>query len=148
MKKYLFALVISLLLLGSCNQKPAIKEKIDEQHAVCYQAIDGADTAWLKIDTLKHKLLGTLKFSYANHNKYNGEIKGVISGDTLKGHFNFKLNGVDKWYRNPVAFLKKDGKLTMGVGQIILIMGSAHFDTKIPIDYDKGRFVFEKTDCK
>jgi len=26
----------------------------------------------------------------------------------------------------------------------MLIMGSAHFDNRVPIDYDKGRFVFEE----
>jgi hypothetical protein len=63
-------------------------------------------------------------------------------GDTLKGHYDFKINNAEKWNRNPVAFLKKDGQLIMGVGQFMLVMGSAHFDNRAPIDYDKGRFIF------
>lgn len=138
-------LIISLLFITACNRTPkTVQEQMTAQHTVYYQAIDGKDTAWLTIDTAHRQMIGLLKFSYANQDKYDGEVKGVISGDTLKGHFNFKVNGIDKWYRNPVAFLKRDQKLVMGVGKFTLIWGSAYFDAAVPIDYDKGRFIFEE----
>jgi hypothetical protein len=102
------------------------------------------------LSILSKKIInGLLTFNYTDKKeKYEGQFKGEMYGDTLKGHYDFKINKAERWNRNPVAFLKRDGKLTMGVGQFMLIMGSAHFDQKVPIDYDKGRFVFEEVACK
>lgn len=116
---------------------------------ICYQSISEGDTAWLSIDTSKKVINGLLTFNYTDKKeKYEGQFKGEMYGDTLKGHYDFKINAAKTWNRNPVAFLKRDGKLTMGVGQFMLIMGSAHFDNLVPINYDKGRFVFEEVKCK
>ena len=149
---YLF--LISALSLASltfgCQQQQKPKEKLmDEKKTVCYQSISEKDTAWLSIDTSKKIINGVLTFYYTDKKeKYEGQFKGEMYGDTLKGHYDFKINKAEIWNRNPVAFLKKDNKLIMGVGQFMLIMGSAHFDNKVPIDYDKGRFVFEQANCK
>lgn len=142
------SLFISTLIL-SCQQ-PKPKEKVmDEKKSICYQSISGSDTAWLTIDTSKKIINGLLSFNYTDKKEhYEGQFKGEQYGDTLKGHWDFKINKAERWNRNPVAFLKKDGKLIMGVGKFMLIMGSAHFDNMVPIDYDKGRFTFEETPCK
>ncbi|SFH46085.1 hypothetical protein [Pedobacter insulae] len=139
---------LSLLIFG-CQQEKPKEELMDKKQTVCYQAISEKDTAWLSIDTSKKIINGLLTFNYVDKKeRYEGQFKGEMYGDTLRGHYDFKINKADLWNRNPVAFLKKDGKLTMGVGQFILIMGSAHFDNRIPIDYDNGRFVFSETACK
>ncbi|MES2418985.1 MAG: hypothetical protein V4541_12420 [Bacteroidota bacterium] len=141
------ACLISILIFGCQQEKP--KEKVmDEKKTVCYLSISGRDTAWLSIDTSKKIINGLLTFNYADKKeRYEGQFKGEMYGDTLRGHYDFKINKAKRWNRNPVAFLKKDGKLTMGVGQFMLIMGSAHFDNLVPIDYDKGRFTFVETAC-
>ncbi|MES2653258.1 MAG: hypothetical protein V4663_16075 [Bacteroidota bacterium] len=143
-------LVISILIFGCQQEKPKNKEKVmDEKKTICYQSISGKDTAWLSIDTSKKIINGLLSFNYTDKKeKYEGQFKGEMYGDTLRGHYDFKINKAERWNRNPVAFLKKEGKLTMGIGQFMLIMGSAHFDNRVPIDYYKGRFVFEEANCK
>lgn len=143
------SLFISTFIL-SCQQQPKPKEKLmNETKSICYQSISGSDTAWLTIDTSKKIINGLLSFYYTDKKeRYEGQFKGENYGDTLRGHWDFKINKAERWNRNPVAFLKKDGKLTMGVGKFMLIMGSAHFDNLVPIDYDKGRFIFEETACK
>lgn len=145
----LSGLVLSMVIF-SCNQKEKPKEKLmDEKTTICYQSISEGDTAWLSIDTSKKVINGLLTFNYTDKKeKYEGQFKGEMYGDTLRGHYDFKINQAKTWNRNPVAFLKKDGKLTMGVGQFMLIMGSAHFDNLVPIDYNKGRFIFEEIKCK
>ena len=142
------ACIVSLFIFGCQSEKP--KEKLmDDKKTVCYQSISGNDTAWLSIDTSKKIINGLLTFNYVDKKeKYEGQFKGEMYGDTLRGHYDFKINKAEKWNRNPVAFLKKEGKLTMGVGQFMLIMGSAHFDNRVPIDYEKGRFTFEASPCK
>lgn len=137
------------LSIGCQQEQPEEKKLMDEKKTVCYQSISEKDTAWLSIDTSKKIINGLLTFNYVDKKeKYEGNFKGEMYGDTLRGHYDFKINNADKWNRNPVAFLKKNGNLTMGVGQFMLIMGSAHFDNRVPIDYEKGRFVFEESKCK
>ena len=148
MKVQYLAFIISILILGCQQEKPKQKKVMDEKKTVCYQSISGMDTAQLSIDTSKKIINGLLTFNYADKKeKYEGQFKGEMYGDTLRGHYDFKINNAERWNRNPVAFLKKDGKLTMGIGQFMLIMGSAHFDNRIPINYAKGRFIFEETMC-
>lgn len=139
--------MLSIVLLASCKQQKDIKDQMDQKTTICYTAIDQTDTAWLSIDTAGHEVLGLLEFNYDNKKHYAGQIKAAIKGDTLKGHYDFKVNNVDKWYRNPVAFLKKDTTLTMGVGDINMIWGSPFFDEKKVIDYNRGRFIFKQTGC-
>lgn len=136
------ASVLSILIFSCQQEKP--KEKVlNPKKTACYRAISGKDTAWLSIDTSEKIINGLLTFNYAaKKERYEGKFKGEMYGDTLRGHYDFKINKAEKWNRNPVAFLKKDGKLTMGVGQFMLLMGSAHFDDRVAIDYDRGRFVF------
>ncbi|MFD0939763.1 hypothetical protein [Pedobacter boryungensis] len=144
-----FVAVLIILFFFSCKEKRPIKTKIDKKFAVCYIAIDKTDTAWLKIDTADRKhILGEMIFNYHNEKHYKGLIKGLMNGDTLKGDYTFRLNGIDKWYRNPIALLKNEHTLTMGVGEIYILWGSGFFLNSVPIDYDKGRFVFKQTDCK
>lgn len=120
---------------------------MDEKYTVCYMAIDNADTAWLKIDTADKNIIGEMNFSYANKNHYEGLVKAIMKGDTLRGNFSFKLNDVDKWYKNPIALLKKGEAFTMGIGEIMTLWGSGYFDKNVPINYKKGRFVFKKVAC-
>ncbi len=137
------------ILISSCQSEKPKENLMDQKKTVCYQSISGQDTAWLSIDTSKKIINGLLTFDYVEKKeKYEGQFKGEMYGDTLRGHYDFKINKAERWNRNPVAFLKKDGKLTMGVGQFMLIMGSAHFDNKVPIDYEKGRFTFSTIACK
>lgn len=146
MKPVLLALLF-VTFISSCEQKKAIKAIMDEKHSVCYIAIDKADTAWLKIDTAATNILGEMKFSYANKNYYEGPVKAVMKGDTLVGNFSFKLNRVDKWYKNPIALLKNGDTFTMGIGEIMTLWGSGYFDENVPIDYERGRFVFKQVGC-
>jgi len=146
---FLFTLTSAIFLFGCQQEKPKEKILMDDKKTICYQSISGKDTAWLSIDTSKKVIHGLLSFNYTDKKeKYEGKFKGEMYGDTLKGHYDFKINKAEVWNRNPVAFLKREGKLTMGVGQFMLIMGSAHFDNRYTINYQKGRFTFEEGKCK
>jgi len=137
------------MICFACNREKSVEEQMDVKTTVCYIAVAGEDTAWLKIDTAGAQFLGVFELNNSKQKRRHiGQVKGVLRRDTLKGHFDFKVNKVDKWYRNPIAFLKKDGKLMMGVGATNMVWGSAYFDEKVPIDFDKGKFVFDEGVCK
>lgn len=143
---FLFALSV---LIFACNQVQPPKSTAVQPKIVCYQAISNGDTAWLSIDTAQKVINGDLRFNYTTKMQiFDGKFIGKMFGDTLKGQFNFKVNNANPALRNPVAFLKRDKRLTMGVGQFMIVMGSAQFDDRVPIDYERARFVFEETACK
>ncbi len=141
-------LVFSIVCFA-CNREKGVEEQMDVKTTVCYIAVADKDTAWLKIDTAGTEFLGVFQLNNTKQKRRHiGQVKGVLRGDTLKGHFDFKVNDVDKWYRNPIAFLKSDGKLIMGVGATSMVWGSPYFDEKVPIDFSRGKFVFEEGLCK
>lgn len=147
----LLVAIFSVMIFGvGCQQhEPKEKKLMDSKTTICYRSISNNDTAWLAIDTSKQIIHGLLTFNYPEKKeKYEGQFKGEMYGDTLRGHYDFKINKAEKWYRNPVALLRRDGKLTMGVGKFMLFMGSAYFDNLVPINYGKGRFVFEAVSCQ
>lgn len=155
-KTALYLAIIAMPFLFSCNQgnnsgqseatvkadSLAIKE--------CFVAIDGKDTADLSFKTLTDgKIAGHLTINYNEKGKNDGEIEGKFHGDTLFVDYTFKIGNENKTiYKNPLALLKKDGKLFLGVGQIQTTLGRSFFVKDKPIDFEKGRFTFAATDCK
>lgn len=159
MKKsaYYLLLLAAVPLAFSCNQgtKNSVKgdaaAKVDSlKKSDCFQAIDGKDTADLKIKTLSNgKIAGKLVINYLDKGKNDGLVEGNFKGDTLFVDYTFKIGTSNPTiYKNPLAFLKKDGKLIMGVGQIETSLGKSYFVKGKPISFDKGRFVFAPVDCK
>lgn len=151
MKKTLpFTFLTTLIVfsLSSWKDQKPLKLEMDKTSTKCYLAVDQLDSAWLKLDTADKKhVLGELLFIYGNKNRYEGLIKAVMKEDTLKGNYSFKLNNIEKWYKNPIALLQKNNTLTMGIGEIYTLWGSGFFLKTAPIDYDKGRFVFKQVGC-
>lgn len=145
----LFALYFTMLF-SSCNEKRIeLKDQMRSKNTICYRAINQKDTGWLRLDTSNNQFIGLLTFHYNKGKSYEGQFKGEMHSDTLKGYFDFKTQKNGNWHRNPVAFLKDKTELKMGVGSFIIPnWGSAYFDDKIPIDYDKGRFVFKQDACR
>jgi hypothetical protein len=142
------AFLLAILLLG-CRRDQTIEEQMDAKTTACYVAISEKDTAWLRIDTAGTQFLGVFELNNVKlKRRHIGQIKGTLSGDTLKGHFDFKVNNMEKWYRNPIAFLRRDHKLIMGVGETTMVWGSPFFNEKKGIDFEKGKFIFEEANCK
>lgn len=150
-----FAVALATFILG-CGQNNEKKEgKTNEKHdkiveTTCYQATYKTETADLKLNTLASgKVSGTLVINYAEKPKNDGFFTGKFSGDTLFVDYSFKV-GTDSvgTYTNPLAFLKKDGKLVMGVGQIETTLGRSYFVKDKPINFEAGKFIFEPKDCK
>jgi hypothetical protein len=137
--------VITLCLFCGCTQKQDGGPGRDTARTAFptqrYIAVYERDTALLSFARKGSIIEGKLRFSYANGNIEDGTIKGMVKGDTLLADYNFKSHN-GRWYRNPVAFLQTGNKLKLGVGQFEITWGRTHFSKSVPIDYDKGRFVF------
>jgi hypothetical protein len=151
---YLFGIVASGLLYscsqGSDKRKEIGATKLDSANMQCYVAVDGVDSASLKLITDKTgKVTGSLLINYQEKGDSYGEILGKFKGDTLFVDYSFQIGETNKtFYKNPLALLKKDGKLLMGVGQIETFLGKSSFVDNRKISFDRGRFNFSAADCK
>lgn len=154
---YLSFLVLPLMF--SCTQSDNKTSELKDSLAAvtdtvvkkeCFVAIDAKDTAKLTISKMEDgKINGHLVINYIDKGKNDGEISGAYRGDTLFVDYTFKIGTSNKTeYKNPLAFLKKEGKLILGVGQIETNLGRSYFVPGKPISFEKGRFTFAPADCK
>lgn len=116
----------------------------------CFLALDGLDSAKLDLETsASGKVSGRLFIRYDKQRTNDGQVSGAYRGDTLFVDYGFKVGKNDPAnYKNPLALLKKDGKLIMGVGQIVTTLGKSYFAKDKPIDFEKGRFIFSPAECR
>lgn len=151
--------VLAISLIFSCsqgeNKSSAMTDSLTSAmdttgNKTCLLAIDEKDTATLTLqETSAGKVKGRLLISYHDKAKNDGEISGAYKGDTLFVDYTFKIGEANKTiYKNPLAFLKKDKQLLLGVGQIETTLGRSYFVKGKPISFDKGRFIFATVDCK
>jgi hypothetical protein len=155
----LYLSCVASVLLFSCTQRAdkssAAKDSLSAvadtpSESACFVAHDAKDTANLVLHTFdKGKVKGHLLIKYVDKGKNDGQIEGAYKGDTLFVDYTFKIGTTNETtYKNPLAFLKKDGKLILGVGQIETSLGRSYFVKGKPISFDKGRFIFTPTACK
>ncbi|MBC7744288.1 MAG: hypothetical protein H7096_04235 [Flavobacterium sp.] len=149
-------------ILFSCNQPQynadqtadsTLKAAIKDQ---CYRAISEADTANLTIRTAADgKVTGELEMRYGLKPNAvervinNGKVDGSFRGDTLFLNYLYTSGALNRTlYQNPLALLKDGEKLALGVGEIETSVGRSYFVKNKPIDFGKGRFKFNPTECK
>lgn len=154
----LFTLLCASALFASCGQsndgnkdKDAAAAKADSLATKeCYVAIDSNDKATLKLNTLSDgKVTGSLLIAYHEKGKNDGTLEGKFSGDTLFVDYTFKIGAENPTeYKNPLAFLKKDGKLILGVGVIETYLGRSYFAKDKPVRFDKSKFTFDPAACE
>lgn len=146
-------IVAALPFLASCGNA---EKKKDTANAIdsnakkeCYVAIDGADTAYLDLRVAEIKVDGDLLIKYADKAHNKGTVSGKFSGDTLFVDYTFTVGEAKTpIYKNPLAFLKKDKQLILGVGVIETAYGRSYFVKDKPINFERGKFVFELGNCK
>ncbi len=154
MKKNTLYLIFSAFpLLFACNQtekKAANTEADSLTNETCYAAVFEKDSANLSLSVHQSgKVTGKLMVSYGSKTTNKGEIEGAFKGDTLMVDYRFKT-GTDSVnvFTNPLAFLKKEGKLIMGVGQIETSLGRSYFVKGKPINFEAAKFTFQEKPCQ
>jgi len=140
----IYGLLLSFVGFESCKDKThqptARTETITSTN--CYQAIYEKDTLDLKLNTLKSgKINGKLVMKVFNDSIKTGYVAGQFRGDTLFVDFSERV------YKNPLAFLKKDGTLILGKGQIQTTMGISYLVKDVPIDFEHVKYKFSAVEC-
>lgn len=148
-KAFILSAALTAIITVSCNQNPKTTEhnhtaEDHSHHDNCYVAVSGADTVHLYYHKHDNQVAGTIDFRFKEKQSTNGDIKGEYRGDTLFVDYNYKLNDVPS--RNPLVFLKKDGKLLQGSGEIETYLGKTYFKKGTRILFGEG-FTFEPVAC-
>ncbi|MGM9478475.1 hypothetical protein ACS5PU_18775 [Pedobacter sp. GSP4] len=154
-RNFLYLVFAALPFAYACNpnNKTSKNSKTKTDSVVsggCYTAVFEKDTAAMNVEIhASGKVTGSLLVNYADKPQNSGTILGKFEGDTLYVDYRFKT-GEDtvSVYTNPLAFLKKDGKLIMGVAQIETTLGRSYFVKGKPINYEAGKFTFMEGNCK
>ena len=149
----ILASVVCAFFVASCSQDP--KNSSDQaevedvlKDSVCYASTFEADKANMVLKNYESgKVGGSLNIDNASGKNNIGTLNGKFRGDTLFVDYKF-TSGTKDVFTNPLAFLKKDDKLIMGVGQIETTMGRSYFVKDKPINFEVGKFVFEEENCK
>ncbi len=133
-----FSVVFCAILLACADGKEKGKQ-------FYYRAINDRDTALLHFTKLEdNSFFGQYEIRYGQFQKDSGEVRGIISGDTIKGSFYYQPYGGGVLKRYPIALLKQKNKLLLGEGVISVYMGIPSFLKGEPIDYSNPEFVFEE----
>lgn len=121
-------------------------EGISVDGSYCYLGVIERDSVFLEIQRTGNSFNGFLFYNRYQTDSSIGEYHGTISGDTLKGMFDFMSEGmisnIEKY------FLLEDNKLKEGIGAFIdkddytLV-----FDDPSALEYGKT-YTLELTDCK
>lgn len=151
-RNLLYIAFAAVPFIFACNQseKKADAKKDSVISEACYASAFEKDSAAMIVKTMASgKITGSLLVKYGEKPQNKGEINGKFHGDTLLVDYRFNTGSdTTKAFTNPLAFLKKDGKLVMGVAQIETTLGRSYFVKGKPINYDAGKFTFQEVPCK
>jgi len=138
-----FCCVIVIGLFQSCKTGNSSTTQKDTVFTTSnYMAIDGKDTALMNLEISNEIVKGKLILKLYNKEDNDGFVSGAFKNDTLFVDYSFRVGNKKIVYKNPLAFLKKDGLLTLGVGKMENMFGRTYFRKDIPIDFYEGRFKF------
>lgn len=127
-----------LMITSACTSN-------SQEKKYTYQAIFKTDTAIFKMATIDTIFYGSYELRYGRSGKDSGELRGVISGDTLKGSYYYHpYYNKNTRKRMPMAFLMRNSKLILGKGAVATYMNIPFFSPDIPIDYENAEFVFDR----
>lgn len=152
--KHLALAFLALPLAYSCNQG-GNKQTKDETGKTaadtvkqCYLSSFEGDSAILNINIIdSSKIEGNLVINYAEKPHNDGIIRGEFKGDTLFVDYTFKIGEGTTEFSNPLALLKQGDNLKLGVGQIETAYGRSYFVRGKPINFERGKFNFIRTEC-
>lgn len=116
-----------------------------QKDEVCYTYTKNKDTASLTLMISGRIITGELHYQLFEKDSNKGTIKGEMRGDTLIADYIFNSEG--KQSIRQVAFLKKDGKLMEGFGDVIEKDGKMYFKSISDLKFG-GAIEFTKAHCK
>jgi hypothetical protein len=133
------SLFLACWLLVSCNGNggggTSEEEKVPAAEQ-CYASYSGKDTVLLHTRTAGDSIKGTLSYRYYEKDRNEGQIAGILKGDTLVADYSYMSEGVLSVRQ--VAFLRQGDSWVEGYGEMTDEKGRMVFAGDQSIDYNKG----------
>lgn len=127
--KHLLPITVLFLLVGCKSDKA--------KQQMFFTATDSKRTSLLVLSVKNNQFYGQYKVEHAESIIDSGEVRGVVSGDTLKGRFTYRSYGGSQEVK-PFLLLKRGDTLKLG-------SGIAYTYLKIPY-YIHNSIQFKKDD--
>lgn len=157
MKKIFLFFIVASILVFSCNNEAKQTEQTDNNKdsskpvenkvmiptMICYSAITGKDTVFLKVEKFPNVVTGNLSYKFHEKDSNKGDIDGQLRGDTLFADYKFLSEGILS--TREVVFLIKDSIATEGHGTMEEKNGKMAFKDGAAISFNGTRL--KKEDC-
>lgn len=111
----------------------------------CYIYTKNKDTVKLKLNTENEELTGDLSYNLFEKDSNKGTITGEIKGDTILAEYTYDSEGMRSI--REVVFLKRDGKLYEGFGDVEEKSGKTAFKNRAKLKFEDA-IVLSLTECK
>ncbi|MEJ5992889.1 hypothetical protein WG904_00570 [Pedobacter sp. Du54] len=144
---YFFILAAIFFMACQNNQQSQKNEESNTKiptEQTCYRYTKNNDTASLMLISSGTIVTGQLNYQLFEKDSNNGVIKGEMRGDTLIADYSFDSEGMQS--TRQVAFLKKDGKLLEGFGDVIEKDGKTVFKALSDLKFGNA-IEFTKVNC-
>jgi hypothetical protein len=148
MKLFRYLTVAGIGILAACQpqeNKTTESKVASATKQTCYTYTKDRDTATLMLITSGRVVTGELIYKLFEKDSNHGTIKGEMRGDTLVADYIFNSEG--KQSTRQVAFLKKDGKLAEGYGDILEKDGKMIFNNVATLKFGDA-IEFTEVNCK
>lgn len=151
MKKVLAFTFLLLMFACKTEPKPIVPPKPVAVEAPvlheCYQGVLGKDTITMNLELRGNEVTsGQLHYNFFEKDDSQGELTGLIVGDTLKAAYTFMSEGAATV--REVAFIKKGKNYIEGYGEVIDDnQGNVSFKDTKKLKFD-SKIVLAKTYCK
>ena len=122
--------------------KPSQKE--ETSLAGCYMTILKRDTMVLHLRQNGDSVSGKMNFDNYEKDSSNGDVKGVVDGDTIKLWYHFQSEGMHSVAE--LFFKKENGSLIRGIGDINSKADTSYFTDHAAITYPADQS-FRRVDC-
>jgi hypothetical protein len=104
---------VAAMMVMACNKKSEREEVVEHAAArSCYIYFGNMDTVRITITIQDKNVSGELTYRHFEKDSNDGQLKGVLSGDTIIAEYTFESEGI-KSIRE-VAFLKQGTTLLEG----------------------------------
>jgi len=163
MKKSLVLLTGIALLVSACNSSNTTSNDADSTSVTsvdttltpavpaqvkvtdCYIYIKNRDTVKLKLNTENEELTGDLSYNLFEKDSNKGTIAGEIKGDTILAEYTYDSEGMRS--TREIVFLKRDGKLYEGFGDVEEKSGKTVFKNRAKLKFEDA-IILSLTECK
>ena len=115
----------------------------DSTFNICYESVDQKDTVLFNAIIHGDSVTGSLVYQFYEKDKNMGSILGTIKGDTLRGMYTFKSEGIESV--REIVFLREDTLLREGYGNLTQKDNQVVFADVTKLKFDG--LVLQKVKC-